>query len=78
MAQSYETERNSIAILEELISLEWKGISKQQLQMKLESAAKEMIYLDAVIKDDGSIIWFNQVAFILKNDKVERVGNSKP
>lgn len=78
MMHSYETEKNSMAILEKLISLEWKGLSKQQLQMKLESATKEMAYLDAVIKDDGSTIWVNQVAFILINDRVERVGDSKP
>ena len=76
MRQLYEMEKNSVKILQKLISLEWKGMPEEQLQARLESAAKEMTDIGAVIKKQESILWFNQVAFIIKKGKLEKIDDS--
>lgn len=75
MTQSYETERSSVENLQRLIVLEWKGIPESRLQEKLESAAAKMPDRSVVVKNEGSVIWFDQVAFNIKNGRLDSVGS---
>jgi hypothetical protein len=74
LKQSYDTERSSVENLQELIALEWKGLPEDQLQKKLEKAASQLSGRAVVVKKDGSIMWFDQVAFNIKQGKLDTVG----
>ena len=63
MRQSYEMEKNSVKILQKLISLEWKGMPEEQLQARLESAAKEMTDADL----DASFLLFSMWTEAIKH-----------
>ena len=75
MRQSYETERTSVESLQKLIALEWKDLPEGPLQKKLQSAAAKMPDRSVVVKKEGSAIWFDQVAFNIKNGKLDSVGS---
>lgn len=77
MQQSYETERNSAETLQKLIASEWKGMPEAQVQKKLEQAAAQMPERAVVVKKEDDSIWFDQVAFNIKQGKLESVGKSK-
>lgn len=61
--------------LQKLMTLEWKGLPEGQLQKKLEGAATQMPDRHVVVKKEGSVIWFDQVAFNIKNGKLDGVGS---
>lgn len=74
MQQSYETEHSSVESLQKLIASEWKGMPAAQLQMKLEQAAAQMPKRAVVVKKEDESIWFDQVAFNIKQGKLDSVG----
>ena len=75
MKQSYETERSSVESLQKLLALEWKDLPEGQLREKLESAVAKMPDRGVVVKKEESVIWFDQVAFNIKNGKLDSVGS---
>lgn len=76
MQQSYETERSSVESLQKLIASEWKGMPEAQLQMKLEQAAARMSERAVVVKKEDESIWFDQVAFNIKQGKLDSIGKA--
>jgi Flp pilus assembly protein TadB len=76
MQQSYETERSSVESLQKLITSEWKGMPEAQLQKKLEQAAAQMPERAVVVKKEDESIWFDQVAFNIKQGKLDSIGKS--
>lgn len=78
MRQSYETERSSVESLQKLIALEWMDLPEDQLREKLEKSAAKMPEQSVVVKKEGSAIWFDQVAFHIKNGKLDSVGSPNP
>ena len=75
MKHSYETERSSVESLQKLMTLEWKDLPEGHLREKLESAAARMPDRSVVVKKEGAVIWFDQVAFNIKNGKLDSVGS---
>lgn len=47
-----------------------------QLQMELEQAAAQMPERAVVVKKEDESIWFEQVAFNIKQGKLDSVGKS--
>jgi non-ribosomal peptide synthetase component F len=76
MQQSYETERHSVESLQKLIASEWKGIPEAQVQKKLEQVAAQMPERTVVVKKEDESIWFDQVAFNIKQGKLDSVGKA--
>ena len=76
MQQSYETERSSVESLQKLIAFEWKGMTEAQLQKKLEQAVMQMPGRAIVVKKEDESIWFDQVAFNIKQGKLDSIGKS--
>jgi hypothetical protein len=76
MQQSYETERNSVETLQKLIASDWKGMPEAQVQKKLEQAAAQMPERAIVVKREDESIWFDQVAFNIKQGKLDSVGKA--
>ena len=74
MQQSYEAEHSAVESLQKLIASEWKGMPVAQLQMKLEQAAAQMPERAVVVKKEDESIWFDQVAFNIKQGKLDSVG----
>lgn len=77
LEQSYETQRHSSETLQKLIASDWKGMPEAQVQKKLEQAAAQMPERAVVVKKEDDSIWFDQVAFNIKQGKLESVGKSK-
>jgi Immunity protein 58 len=77
LEQYYETQRLSSETLQKLIASEWKGMPEAQVQKKLEQAAAQMPERTVVVKKEDDSIWFDQVAFNIKEGKLESVGKSK-
>lgn len=75
MKQSYETERSSVESLQTMLALEWKGIPEGHLQKKLEDMAERMANRNIIVKREGEIIWFDQVAFYIKDGRLDGVGS---
>ena len=46
------------------------------MQARLQNDAKEMIDIEKKKKKEESILWFNQVAFIIKKGKLEKIDDS--
>ena len=74
MKQAYDSEKNSVENLQFLILSEWKGITENELQAKLESAIKKTPEHNLFIKKEENIIWFDQTAFNIKGGKLESIG----
>jgi hypothetical protein len=77
LQQSYDTERSSVESLQKLVALEWKGLPEDQIKKKLEKAASQMPGRGVVVKKEGSVIWFDQVAFNIKKGKLDTIGRPK-
>lgn len=79
MSQSYESERGSVKNLQRLLTFEWEGMQESALQKKLEDAAAKMSDQDVIVKKEESTIWFDQVAFNIRNGRLHSVGShSRP
>lgn len=76
MQQSYETERSSVEILQKLVASEWKDMPESQVQKKLEQVAAQMPRRNVVVKKEDESIWFDQVAFNIKQGKLDSVGKA--
>jgi HAMP domain-containing protein len=74
LEQSYETQTNSVETLQKLIATEWKGMPEAQVQKKLEQIAAQMPERTIVVKKEDDSIWFGQVAFNIKQGKLDSVG----
>ena len=76
MQQAYETERSSVEILQKLVASEWKDMPESQVQKKLEQVAAQMPRRNVVVKRENESIWFDQVAFNIKQGKLDSVGKA--
>lgn len=76
MKQSYETERSAVENLQKLVASEWKGMPEAQVQKKLEQTAAQMPERSVVVKKEEESIWFDQVAFNIKQGKLDSVGKA--
>lgn len=74
LQKSYETERISVESLQKLVASEWKGMPEAQIQKKLEEVAAQMPERAVVLKKEDETIWFDQVAFNIKQGKLDSVG----
>lgn len=67
MRQVYDSEKSSLEKLQFLILSEWKGITENEFQTKLESAIKKTTEHNLFIEN---IIWFDHTAFNIKDGKL--------
>ena len=70
MRHVYDSEKSSLKNLQFLPLSEWKRIIENEFQTKLESAIKKTTEHDLFIKKEENIIWFDQIAFNIKDGKL--------
>jgi non-ribosomal peptide synthetase component F len=74
MQISYETERTSVESLQKIIASEWKDMPESQVAKKLGQVAAQMPQREVVVKKEEESIWFDQIAFNIKQGKLDSVG----
>lgn len=75
MEQAYSRERGAVVIFQELLRQEWGGLSEGEILKKLEDLQKKL-KSDVVLKQEGSVIFLENIEFHVKNGRLESV-NSK-
>ena len=78
MQISYETERTSVESLQKIIASEWKDMPESQVAKKLGQVAAQMPQREVVVKKEEESIWFDQIAFNIKQGKLDSVGRENP
>jgi hypothetical protein len=72
--QSVDMGNNVINGLESLLEEEWRGMPESEVFQKLKKTAA-MRKPEAIIKKEGTIIWFDDIPFKFEKEMLAKIGD---
>jgi hypothetical protein len=76
MRESADSAARAVRSLEHVLEVEWKGQPKELVLSRLQQARKNN--QDIIIKDEGDIVWFDEVPLVFEKNRLQRIGGELP
>lgn len=73
--QSAESAISALRGLEHVLEREWKNLPESEVRKRLEAAYPQGADSKAVVKEEGTVIWLDEVPFNLENGRLKSIGS---